>query len=292
VTTAANPDVIQTLTEDLSETGHLPAGARWRRLRGGRTNHVWHVTGPGTGTPVVVKLYDQRGENPLFPNCPEDEAKVLLALAGKGLAPRLLHHGRTTQGDCLIYSHLQGVPWRRDPAAAGSLLHALHQVDPPEDLRETPDGSRAIEQQIDRILSACPTNVAQGMPPLPRSTVAPSGAACLLHGDPVPGNVIDCATGLRLIDWQCPATGDPCEDIALFLSPAMQIAYRGMPLSKVEENEFLSAYGCDRTVTRYLGLAPWYHARSLAYCLWQVHQGDAAAALRAKAEQDALQNGA
>jgi thiamine kinase-like enzyme len=129
------------------------------------------------------------------------------------------------------------------------------------------------------------------MPPLPERTVAPSGASRLLHGDPVPGNLIDCGKTLRLIDWQCPAAGDPCEDIALFLSPAMQIAYRGTPLSQAEENEFLSAYGCDSTVTRYRSLAAWYHARNLAYCLWQLYQGESAAALRAKAEQEAWQNG-
>ena len=26
-----------------------------------------------------------------------------------------------------------------------------------------------------------------------------------------------------MIDWQCPAAGDPCEDIYSFLSPAFQI---------------------------------------------------------------------
>ena len=100
------------------------------------------------------------------------------------------------------------------------------------------------------------------------------GRACLLHGDPVPANIIAGARSLRLIDWQCPAIGDPCEDLAVFLSPAMQMTYRGSKLGTRETSEFLSAYPDPGIIARYRQLAPWYHWRMAAYCLWQAANGD------------------
>ncbi len=87
------------------------------------------------------------------------------------------------------------------------------------------------------------------------------------------GNILVAGKSLTLIDWQCPAIGDPCEDIALFLSPAMQHLYRGSPLSPGEEVEFLGAYAQPATVSRYQALRPWYGWRMAAYCLWRVENG-------------------
>lgn len=279
--------LIQKLTLELASCDHIPPQARWTRLHGGRTNHVWQVTSPEGDDPVVVKLYDEDTDNPLFPNRPEDEARVLRALEGLGLAPRLLHHVTTRLGPCLIYSHVKGAAWRQDPKSAAALLHRVHRVTPPQGLRLTHDGSMALEQQITAILGRLGKSLGD-LPDLPSQAVEPSGAVCLLHGDPVPGNMIDCGNRLLLIDWQCPAIGDPCEDIALFLSPAMQISYRGAALSKTEETVFLSAYEDIETLRRYARLAPWYHARTLAYCLWQAEQGESAAIRRAEAERCAL----
>ena len=41
----------------------------------------------------------------------------------------------------------------------------------------------------------------------------------------MPGNLILGEKGLRLIDWQCPAIGDPIVDIMMFLSPGMHEIY-------------------------------------------------------------------
>lgn len=281
--------LIGRLTQDLGSCRHLPKAAQWVRLKGGRTNHVWQVTGTETDRPVIVKLYDLTIDNPLFPNRPKDEALVLQALEGLGMAPRLLHHGTTSLGDCLIYSHLEGRTWRDDPARVAALLHKLHRVTPPKGLPRAPDGSAELAHQIAGILSRCTTANLKDLPSLPTQTVTPSGAACLLHGDPVPGNLIESNAALHLIDWQCPSVGDPCEDIALFLSPAMQIAYRGAPLSASEKQDFLAAYPAPKILARYGALAPWYHARSFAYCLWQADQGDETAVIRAKAERAALE---
>ena len=289
MTAPDDTQLIQDLIQDLASSGHLPDAAQWLRLKGGRTNHVWRVTGPTGTNPVVVKLYAETTDNPLFPNRPDDEARVLLALNGKGMAPCLLHQGNTRHGACLIYSHINGTPWRDDPANVANLLRRLHGLTPPKGLRPAPDGSAALEAQIAAILARL-TGGAPKMPDLPRTAIPPSNAACLLHGDPVPGNLITQGNALHLIDWQCPATGDPCEDIALFLSPAMQIAYRGAPLRTSEVQAFLAAYDSPKVLSRYAAIAPWYHARSYAYCLWQADQGDKTAVSRAKAEYSALQS--
>ena len=105
----------------------------------------------------------------------------------------------------------------------------------------------------------------------PEIEIAPTADRVLLHCDIVPGNLIENSGGLFLIDWQCPAIGDPVEDIAIFLSPAMQTLYRGHPLSPEEREQFLESYHTQ--AERYQTLAPAYHYRMAAYCQWQVERG-------------------
>ncbi len=56
---------------------------------------------------------------------------------------------------------------------------------------------------------------------------------------------------LTLIDWQCPAIGDPCLDLALFLSPTMQQVNGKTPLSGAEVAAFLEAYDNPQVTCRY-----------------------------------------
>ena len=60
----------------------------------------------------------------------------------------------------------------------------------------------------------------------------------LLHTDVVPGNLILGDEGLRIIDWQCPAIGDPIVDIMMFLSPAMHEIYGSGKLSTKDHESF------------------------------------------------------
>ena len=62
----------------------------------------------------------------------------------------------------------------------------------------------------------------------------------LLHTDVVPGNLILGEEGLRLIDWQCPAIGDPIVDIMMFLSPGMHKIYGSGKLSMKDHETFLN----------------------------------------------------
>lgn len=116
----------------------------------------------------------------------------------------------------------------------------------------------------------------------------PASKLRLVHGDPVPGNIVVSNRRIILIDWQCPVLGDPAEDLAIFLSPAMQFLYRGSPLADAERQVFLHAYPDRATVARFLALEPWFHWRMAAYCLWQAGRGRSEYARAFELERKAL----
>ena len=101
----------------------------------------------------------------------------------------------------------------------------------------------------------------------------PTGPGVFLHGDPVPANVVSGLEGITFVDWQCPATGDVCEDLFIFASPAMQSLYGGAPLSDLQIQNLLSGYGNVETTARFHQLAPLLHWRMAAYCLWMAERG-------------------
>ncbi|MBY6066442.1 aminoglycoside phosphotransferase family protein [Leisingera aquaemixtae] len=242
---------------------HVPAP---RRLTGGRSNHVWRAGG------LVIKLYAEDGANPLFANDPAREGAILAALSGTGMVPPLVQTGAFEGRNWLSYAHVNGSPWQEDTAHVARLLGRLHDVSPPPGLPQGINGSSALETQTLGILKNCkdPDQLA-ALRPLGR--VPPLPQPVLIHGDPVPGNLLAHDGTLTLIDWQCPQIGDPAEDLSLFLSPAMQLMYRGAPLTKAEEDSFLRAYPDPRIAGRTLALKPWFHWRMAAYCLWRAEQG-------------------
>ena len=100
----------------------------------------------------------------------------------------------------------------------------------------------------------------------------------------MPGNIIATPNGPVLIDWQCPARGDPAEDLATFLSPAMHWLYRGKLPDEAERAQFLDAYPDPVVVDRYLRLAPLFRWRMAAHCLWKAERGAADYATALKLE--------
>lgn len=259
------PDQFETrFFAHLSATGlHVPAP---RRLAGGRSNHVWRAGA------LVIKLYAADGANPLFANDPEREAAVLTALSGTGMVPPLVQIGVFEGRNWLSYAHVNGSPWEEDAGHVAQLLGRLHDLAPPSGLPAGANGSAALERQTSGILARCTEQ--KGLPELrPLGRIPPLPQPVLIHGDPVPGNLLAHDGTLTLIDWQCPQVGDPAEDLALFLSPAMQLMYRGAPLSKAEEDAFLTGYPDRRITGRALALMPWFHWRMAAYCLWRAERG-------------------
>ncbi|MDA7420172.1 aminoglycoside phosphotransferase family protein [Tritonibacter multivorans] len=238
------------------------------RLSGGRSNHVWRAGR------FILKLFASSARNPLFANSAASEQSVLETLSGTGLVPDLCAAGQFEGQNWLLYRHIEGTPWRENTAQVAALLGKLHQLNPPSGLPLGANGSADLAAQTLDILRACDP-VEDTLLHAPEGVVTPTDHMCLIHGDPVPGNIVVRQGGLVLIDWQCPKVGDPAEDLALFLSPAMQTIYGRDPLSDNEVQTFLTAYPDPEVVARLMDLRPWFHWRMASYCLWR---GDRAAA--------------
>lgn len=249
---------------------HL-AGLVAQPLAGGRSNRLWRLG------ETVVKLYDLGAARPLFPNDPQAEVTALRALAGSSLAPDLLHMGE----GWIAYRFCPGATWQRDPRPVAQALARLHRRAAPTGLRALPMGAAAIAAHAQ---SFAPV----GLPPLPAFAEAVPAQPRLVHGDAVPGNMIATSATLTLIDWQCPGAGDPVDDLALFLSPAMQQLYRGAPLTADETAAFLAAYPDPVVIARYHALRPLLHWRIAAHCALRAAEGDADYAAALKLECAAL----
>ena len=124
------------------------------------------------------------------------------------------------------------------------------------------------------ILDDCASSAARDLraacPDIPAIRPTP---AVFLHGDLVPANIIAGPGGLTFVDWQCPAIGDPVEDLATFLSPAMQSLYGGRSLGSGDQAWFLNAYGNENAALAYHAMKPLFHWRMAAHCLWKAKRG-------------------
>jgi aminoglycoside phosphotransferase (APT) family kinase protein len=257
----------------LESRGLAGADTGFAPLSGGRTNRLWRFRNAANS--LVCKLFTG-ADTPLFPNDPKAEATALRHLHGCGIAPSLVASVDTAHGSALVYEHVDGPVWAQDCNAVGALLARLHEVALPKGLRVIDQGSEAILAQAERMLDAADSASATALRSLkPRTVNPPPAQPVFLHGDVVAKNIIASPGGLRLIDWQCPAIGDPTEDLSVFLSPAMQHIYGGQVLDTAQEADLLAGYGQEHHARRYAALAPAYHWRMAAFCLWKQHQGDA-----------------
>ena len=240
-------------------------------LTGGRTNRVWKISGTRD---LVCKLYSESTQNPLYENAPQSEYACLKQLSGKGVAPEAVCFLRTELGDVLVYEYLHGTDWDNDVTLVAQLLARIHSEPVPKGLRNLAVGSEAVvKQTLDMLNDVQQEDVDVIQALKPTGKVAGAETLCFVHTDVVSGNLIQIIDGVKLIDWQCPGSGDPVEDIAMFLSPAMQHIYRGTVLTDKECEAFISAYP-DRIVQeRYKQMAPFYHWRMAAYCAWKEARG-------------------
>lgn len=228
----------------------------------------------GGANDAVLKLYCAPFDNPLFRNDAVLEVTCLRALKSTGFVPNLRATGKFDADNWVFYDHAPGVPWEEETSAVAQLLLDLHDLPVQVNAPVGCNGSKDLADHARRILAGCQSDLKTRLEQqVPQTHVAPTSRTCLIHGDPVAGNILVSRTGLTLIDWQCPAIGDPCEDLAMFLSPAMQHIYRGAPLTQEETDQFLSAYGRPEVRERYLSLRPWYAWRMAAYCLWRAENG-------------------
>ncbi len=239
----------------------------------------------------MLKLYRSNFQNPLFQNNADLEATCLEAFSTAGFTPRLRASGRTNNDRWVLYDHAPGAPWQENPEPVARLLRRLHSS--PIHLKAPLgcNGSKDLDAHARQILTLCKSRQRADLERLrPDTHVEPLPQRCIIHGDPVAGNILVSGSRLTLIDWQCPALADPCEDVALFLSPSMQWLYRGTILSAEEENRFLSAYDDPEITHRYGNLRRWYAWRMAAYCLWRSENGAPDYATGCALETETLRN--
>ncbi|MEP3299263.1 MAG: aminoglycoside phosphotransferase family protein [Pseudoruegeria sp.] len=250
--------------------GQVTADATWTPLQGGRSNSLWRIKAPGADW--VCKLFHAPDSNPLFPNDSTAEAVVLAALKGVGLAPELIKTVSTPAGLCIFYDFIPGKAGRVSPEDVAGLLGRLHCLRRGPAVRRLPTEIDALLAHALRILDQCKqkSDLLALKPTVPDLTAV---TPVLIHGDATAANIISTKTGCVLIDWQCPALADPCEDIATYLSPAMQFLSTGSPLSQPQIEEFLQAYPVVATTQRYRAIAPLFHFRMAAYCRWKTDAG-------------------
>lgn len=273
----------------------IPPGDKWRALAGGRTNAVWSVPSPGGA--LVVKLYRAAAATPLFGNDPDAERASLTALAGSGLAPDLIATGHTPAGRSIVYAHVAGRTWRNgdDPIAVARALAHLHSQPLAASLPQLPAGAKRLRREARSIADTLgrAAEPVRSHLDLSVESALPAGIPAFIHGDPTAANTLLSDGGIRFIDWQCPGFGDPADDLAVFLSPAMQIVSGNAPLSAEDSARFLDAYQeaaphGSGAVARYRAHAPLYHVRMAAYALWRAQRGDRIYAEAADAEIEAI----
>jgi len=229
----------------------------------------------------------------LFEIDPLLEPQVMAALARRGLAAPPAAAFRQGANFCLVYPFAPGRTGQPPGPALARLLRRLHDLPTAAlpRLRGSPDGHDALLALAIRRLEGEPDGRAlcarvaaarrAARAPLPKGRVP-------LHGDPAPGNVVAGRHGLLLIDWHSAHSGDPCHDIAVALSPAMQVI-NGLPACSVAQRAaFLAAYGCPSTAARHAATEALRHGLMIGHCLWRLESGDAAYGPALAAELAAL----
>ena len=93
----------------------------------------------------------------------------------------------------------------------------------------------------------------------------------LVPGQPWQSGVAMVARALRAVHETAPPPGlTGLPDGSTALAEQTRAILSRCP---AEEQRFLSAYGDAETASRYQALAPWFHWRMAAYCLWRASSG-------------------
>ncbi|MDB9696515.1 aminoglycoside phosphotransferase family protein [Amylibacter sp.] len=249
--------------------GILSNQTTWHAQTGGRTNKVWRLEGE---TDLICKLYLETKTNPLFNNTPEAEYRCLLWLDGSDIAPKPYKYLKTPFGAVLMYFYIKGETWSHNVDTVSELLTRIRKYQYPKGLRILSNFPSDIKQTgleiINKLNRYYQNELINICPDVSISDIEP----VFLHTDVVPGNLILGDNGLRLIDWQCPAIGDPIIDIMMFLSPGMHEIYGSGKLSMKDHHTFLMNL-TPQLRSRYNILGPLYHWRLAAYCFWKAEQG-------------------
>ena len=241
----------------------------WHVQTGGRTNKVWRLIGEKD---LICKLYLETNTNPLFNNTPEAEYSCLLWLEGSDIAPKPSKYLKTPFGAVLMYYYIKGEKWSHNVDTVSELLTRIRNHKCPKGLRILSNFPSDIKQTGLEIINKLNRYHQNELINICPDVSIPDIEPVLLHTDVVPGNLILGEKGLWLIDWQCPAIGDPIVDIMMFLSPGMHKIYGSGKLSMKDHENFLMNLS-PKLRSRYNIIGPLYHWRLAAYCFWKAEQG-------------------
>jgi len=256
------------------EQGLTPKGVngdlRADALTGGYLNQVFRLR--GSGIDWVVKRFLPETELALFPNLPEPEHRAM-SLANKlGLAPKPVAFIDQPDLTVLVYDYVEGEMWSDGIAAVAQMLKRLRAADP-SGFRSVPMTPEGILTEGDAFLpKIAPERRKRMEAARPKPIRVDPVKPVLLHTDIGPGNIIvEQGTGrLVVIDWQCPAAGDPIQDAIAFLSPGFQILYSRPPLTRQQEIDFFRAYDDTAFKARYDAMLPFYDWRMAGYCAMRI----------------------
>lgn len=257
-------------------------------LRGGYRNDVVRARTPSAD--VVVKRFVEAPENPMYPTLPDAERCALDVLDGTGLAPRPLRDAPrhdTDGADVVVYEWVDGPIWpgpttapARPAAATGDALAAIHRVASDERwcLRRLLVDPVDVLDHARSMLAPAPDDLATQWRRLDarwarRHAPASGRRDALVHTDGGPGNQVlvigldpDPYRRVVFIDWQCPGVGDPVEDVATVVSPAMHVLYECEPLDPTEVSGLLAAYDPAGSIDTGIERRAAFHLRIAAYC--------------------------
>jgi hypothetical protein len=249
----------------------IPEPRAVSRAQGGHTSQVWKLT-PRSGPELFAKASFPRRGTPLFPNLPSQEWQAMLHLGGSGVAPFPVGKIDLPDGGALLVS--QAAPRGKDLSASAlaDLLARIHGTAPWFGLKRQDTTARAIIAHGEDMLGR--DKIPKWLLRLkPRITACDPAPLRLIHRDLVPANVAVATDGHAVaLDWQCPALGDPCEDLAHATSPAMQSLTETHPMLGIED--VVEAYPDATIRARFYRVEAAYRWRMACYCLWQVRNGN------------------
>ena len=245
----------------LTGVGLVDEPACFSKLTGGFHNAVWLIE--IGDQQLVAKCFSETMMGTLFPNLPVDEAEALRRLEGLDVAPRLV--GFWPEVSLLVYEYVEGSMWNSDMVGVAELLLRKEVADP-NGFRTVPLTSEDILIEGDLLFARCASEAVEFRPkPI---AIPKLEKLSLIHTD-VGVNLVGAGSELRLIDWQCPAIGDICEDIYSFLSPAFQILGGRPPLTDEQISIFWNALDRPNLAHRYDQLRAFFAWRFSGYCAWQ-----------------------
>lgn len=240
--------VLDWLHRCLPETGSTPCSAR--KIRTGPEREVWDCAfgEDGRASAAILLVFKPGSLESVNTSLPPARAARKCALAMTELpalgipAPRLLGQSAEAGQAAVLCEKIERAEWtpavRFAAARVLARVHSLQASELSEALRELVEDSDPRERRT-----------TGGEAPAPKTRT-------MVHGDYFSANILPSAAGLRVIDWETFAWGDPMWDLAFLVG-----ADRNVPAEEAERA--IAAYAEHAPV--YAGQLDWHRRRWSAF---------------------------